>query len=45
MDITVWFDKDVRRVILKAAHKERRDPNEVVNDLLRKDLVVARVVQ
>lgn len=37
-------EKDVSRVILKTACKKRRGPNEIINELLRKNLAVVRAM-
>ena len=42
LDIPVRLDKDVKKIILHTARRERRGPNEIVNELLRKDLAIAR---
>jgi hypothetical protein len=44
LDIPVRLDKDVKKVILKTARKEHRGPNEIVNELLRKDLELAQTM-
>lgn len=45
LDIPIRLDKDVRKVVLKAASKERRGPNDIVNELLMNDLAIAKVLR
>jgi hypothetical protein len=45
LDIPVYLARDVRKPLLATAAKAKRSIGEVVNDLLRNDLEIARSLQ
>jgi hypothetical protein len=45
LDIPVYLARDVRKSLLTTAGKAKKNVGELVNDLLRNDLEIARSLQ
>ena len=45
LNLPVYLDEDVRQFVDGIASRKQSDVNEVVNELLRSDISLARVIQ
>ena len=45
LEIPVYLERDVRKSLLATATKAKKSVGELVNDLLRNDLEIARSLQ
>ena len=44
LEIPVYIDKDVQRLLIRRAEKERKSISEIVNGLLKTDIAIAQAL-
>ena len=44
LEIPVYIDKEVQRLLMKRAEKERKSISEIVNGLLKTDIAIAQAL-